>query len=141
MATSQLLAALNRHDETPGATAWTTLRTLDGNAQPVDGPDPTSALRGASNLVIQDLCPGRHVDHLSMAFDKLVHAALRDAMTHREPARSKRLADATLCATPFVGNFPTDERLRQLEALNVHIITQIVAAPTLTSEPPLTLEP
>ena len=39
-------------DETPGPTAWTTVRsTTDEVVQPQTGPHPTSALKGATNIV------------------------------------------------------------------------------------------
>jgi len=58
---SDLLKALNRRGrpETFGPTSWTTVRTLDDEVvQPTGGAHPTSALQGASNLVIQSICPG-----------------------------------------------------------------------------------
>ena len=59
---SRFLKALNRRgrDETPGPTAWTTVRSAtDETVQPTTGPHPTSALKGATNVMIQDVCPGR----------------------------------------------------------------------------------
>ena len=100
---SSLLKALNRRgrDETPGPTSWTTVRTLnDEIVQPTSGPDPTSALTGASNLVIQGICPGRVTDHIGIAVDSVSYAALRDAMTHRGPARASRMKQ-TVCRRPY----------------------------------------
>ena len=58
---SHLLDALNAHpDETPGPTAWTTVRSLtDDVVQPEYGPYPTSSLHGAGNILVQAVCPGR----------------------------------------------------------------------------------
>jgi hypothetical protein len=56
---SKLLAALNAQPgETPGPTSWTTVRsTTDEVVQPQTGPHPTSALKGATNIAIQSVCP------------------------------------------------------------------------------------
>ena len=134
--TSALLAVLNLGDETPGGSPdWTTLRTLnDTTATPADGPNPTSALEGASNLVIQDICPGRQVRHVEMAFDAVAYAALRDAMLHRGPAEVSRLGGQA-CDRQYVGNVTPD----YVSAVNIQIIQNIFTAPRLGEEPPVTI--
>jgi hypothetical protein len=102
-ADSNLLKALNRRgrDETPGPTSWTTVRTLsDEVVQPTGGAHPTSALAGASNLVIQRICPGRATNHISTGVDSVSYAALADALTHRGPARASRI-DRSVCQRPY----------------------------------------
>ena len=137
---SRLLMALNRGDESPGPTAWTTVRTLDDAiAQPVDGPRPTSALQGASNLVVQQICPGRQVDHLAMSFDAVVYAMLRDAATHRGPGQAARLPRQA-CNKVFVGDTPVDQRRAQLSALYNTISGTNAAAPRLSAEPPVSID-
>jgi len=138
-ADSRLIAALNGGDESPGRTAWTTLRTLDdGNAQPVSGTHPTSVLDGARNLLMQRICPGRHVEHLAMAFDAVAYAVLRDATTHPGPARVRRLPRG-ICRKIFVGELELEQRRAQLEALNNKIIGNNLAARRLAAEPPVRL--
>lgn len=100
---SALLKALNRRRrrETFGPTAWTTVRTLDDEVvQPTGGAHPTSALRGASNLVIQSICPGRTTNHLGTGVDSVSYAALRDALSHKGPARAARIS-ASVCRRPY----------------------------------------
>ncbi len=100
---SNRLNALNRggRDETPGPTSWTTVRTLvDEVVQPTGGPRPTSALAGARNLVIQRVCPGRATNHIGTAVDSVSYAVLRDAMTHRGPARASRI-NRSVCLRPY----------------------------------------
>jgi hypothetical protein len=99
---SNLIRALNRQrDETPGPTSWTTVRsTTDEVVQPTTGPHPTSALAGASNLVIQDFCPARVTSHITTGVDSVSYAALIDAITHRGPARATRLPKS-VCTRPF----------------------------------------
>lgn len=102
IAGSNFLRALNRQpDESPGATAWTTVRSLnDQVVQPQSGRHPTSALEGASNILIQSVCPGRHRDHAGTIADSVTFAALVDAVAHRGPARIARLP-ADVCAKEF----------------------------------------
>jgi triacylglycerol lipase len=90
---SSFLTALERQpDESPGRTSWTTVRTLDDElAQPQTGAHPTSELKGAANLVIQEVCPGRHTSHIGAVFDSVSFAALVDAVAHKGSARASRL--------------------------------------------------
>jgi hypothetical protein len=99
---SMLLRALNDdRDETPGSTAYTTVRSgTDELVRPQTGPQPTSALNGAANILIQAVCPGRQTTHLGTAVDSVTIAALADAVAHPGPARVSRLS-ADVCAHPF----------------------------------------
>jgi hypothetical protein len=99
---SNLVKAISRYpDETPGRLGWTTVRSLnDEIVQPVDGPNPTSALRGATNIVIQSVCPGRQDNHITTGSDSVSYAALIDAVTHPGPAKVRRLP-SHVCDRPF----------------------------------------
>ncbi|MGE5408881.1 MAG: esterase/lipase family protein [Syntrophothermus sp.] len=99
---SNLLRALNRQPfEAPGPTSWTTVRSATDEAvQPTTGPHPTSSLRGASNILIQAVCPGRVTSHIGTAFDSVTFAAFADAITHRGPAKASRFP-ADVCSHPY----------------------------------------
>ena len=99
---SKLLAALNAQpDETPGPTSWTTVRsTTDETVQPQTGPHPTSALKGATNIAIQSVCPGRQVSHIGTILDSVTFAAFTDAVAHDGAARVARLPK-DVCAHPY----------------------------------------
>jgi hypothetical protein len=99
---SKLLAALNAQpDETPGPTAWTTVRsTNDETVQPQTGAHPTSALKGATNILIQSVCPGRQVSHIGTVLDSVTFAAFTDAIAHKGAARISRLPK-DVCAQPY----------------------------------------
>jgi triacylglycerol lipase len=101
-ATSRFLRALNDgRDETPGRTAWTTVRSAtDAVVTPQTGPAPTSALAGASNILIQTVCPGRQTSHLGTAVDSVTIAALADALAHRGPAKPARFPP-DVCDHPY----------------------------------------
>jgi hypothetical protein len=81
---SDLLDALNSQpDETPGDTSFTTVRSLtDETVQPQGGKNPTSSLEGASNILIQDVCPGRETTHIGTAVDSVTFEAMVDAIEH-----------------------------------------------------------
>jgi len=135
---SHLLTALNKNSETPGPTSYTTVRSLnDTTVTPVDGPHPTSALAGASNLVVQPVCPGRVVEHVALSEDTVAYAALLDAMAHPGPARQARFP-ARVCARPFAE--PGDSavvRAHILKVRSIGITNVFVTARKLKAEPPL----
>ena len=113
---SKLLRALNSQpDETPGNVSYTTVRSLtDETVQPQSGKHPSSALRGASNIVIQSVCPGRTTSHIGTILDSVTFAAFVDAVAHggkgkRGAARVSRFSP-TSAATPMR---PGSTRLRR----------------------------
>jgi hypothetical protein len=101
MAGSHLLRAVNSQpDETPGNVSYTTVRSLtDETVQPQGGKHPTSALDGASNILIQGVCPGRTTSHIGTILDSVTFAAFTDAVAH--PGKEKRGAAR-------VSRFPSD---------------------------------
>ncbi|HEV3000156.1 MAG TPA: hypothetical protein VGW75_05390 [Solirubrobacteraceae bacterium] len=67
-------------------------------------PAPDAArLEGAANVVIQDLCPGRPVDHFAMVGDAAAYALALDALTHGGPADPARFDPATCQQTTIPG--------------------------------------
>lgn len=106
---SKFMAALNEGDETPGATDYTSIYTaFDELVQPVG----TQDLEGGQNILLQDLCPGRPVDHVSIlgdgvTYDLVVHT-LRSA-TQELPSSVNCLQAAMEGVTlPPPGAFPPD---------------------------------
>lgn len=116
---SKLLQALNAQpDETPGPTSWTTVRSsTDETVQPQTGPHPTSALKGATNILIQSVCPGRKVTHIGTALDSVNFAAIRDAVTHKGPAKISRLPQ-DVCSTLYAPGLDPAGTLGVLNAAN-----------------------
>jgi triacylglycerol lipase len=79
---SQAIRDLNADDETPGDASWTTIRTTgDEVVTPID----SALLAGATNLLIQDLCPGESVSHGGLAGDPLPLALTLAAVDGRPP--------------------------------------------------------
>lgn len=104
-ADSRFTTILNTGDETPGAIDWTNLYTrFDVVVQPVE-PVPTSALDFGQdnprvrNILLQDLCPGRVVDHVTIGTtDRLAFDLMVDALSHDGPAEPDRLDLTPACS-------------------------------------------
>ncbi len=135
---SNLLRALNRQpDESPGPTAWTTVRSAtDEGVQPTLGPHPTSALKGAANLVIQAICPGRVTTHIGTAFDSVTFAAFADALSHPGPAKPSRLP-ADVCAHPYAPGLDEATTNAFLSGSTGLIAVQEAGVPRVGAEPPV----
>jgi hypothetical protein len=139
---SHLLRALARYpDESPGRTAWTTVRTLDDElVQPTSGPNPASALRGAANLVIQRVCPGRQVNHISSGVDSVSYAALIDAVRHRGSASARRFS-ASICSRPFAPHLDEQQMRDGISFLYAIAAPRVLAGADggtlLAAEPPV----
>jgi triacylglycerol esterase/lipase EstA (alpha/beta hydrolase family) len=86
--TSAFVKALNTKWEVArGVSATSIYSETDELVQPYE----TALLRGASNIAVQDVCPGRAVDHVSMADDGVVFQIVMDALTHRGPFDARRV--------------------------------------------------
>lgn len=138
---SNLLDALNSQpDETPGDVSYTTVRSLvDETVQPQGGRRPTSALEGARNILIQDVCPGRETTHIGTAVDSVSFAAFADAIEHggkgkRGAAKVSRLP-SDVCGHPYATGL--DEGLTDafLAGAGELVGGQQDAAPKVTAEP------
>ncbi len=74
---SDLLDALNEGDETPDGPQWLSLwSTVDETVRPAE----TSRLAGATNLALQDLCPGARTSHGELPRDPQVQAVVLAAL-------------------------------------------------------------
>ena len=104
---AEFIAALNHDGETPGPIHYTNVYSAtDELVQPVG----TSALSGASNVLLQDVCPGRPVDHGTILGDFVTFKLVMDALVNPGPARPDRLPP-TVCAgtsMPGVGTPPPE---------------------------------
>jgi triacylglycerol lipase len=74
---SDLLAGLNLGDETPSGPAWVSIWS---SQDLVVSPPDSARLDGASNVVVQSICPGRQVDHAQLPTDAVVDALVLRAL-------------------------------------------------------------
>lgn len=135
IAGSNLLRALNRQpNEAPGPTNWTTVRSAtDETVQPQTGRHPTSALRGATNILIQAVCPGRTTGHVGTAVDSVTFAAFADAISHRGPAKVSRLP-ADVCTHPYATGL-NEGATAILLGLAGSLVGSQTGLPVVTAEP------
>ncbi len=130
---SAFLGALNTGDETPGAVDYTSMATLHDE---IVYPQPeASRLEGARNIVLQDVCEGRVVEHLGLAADALVFALTVDAIENPGPADPARLAGG-LCAQLFVPGSDAED-VPALADAGASALIALTSAQTVPAEPPL----
>jgi hypothetical protein len=129
---SQFLAALNRGDETPGRLSYSVI----SSATDVNEPPPLGELRGEgddSQTQVQEICPGREVDHGHIQFDAVAVALVLDALGHAGPARASRIPTAT-CAKTYADLIDPAEIERQGAAGNDHFFANYSVAGLSTTE-------
>jgi hypothetical protein len=138
---SNLLDAINSQpDETPGEVAYTTVRSLtDETVQPQGGKHPTSALDGARNILIQDVCPGRATTHIGTAVDSVSFAAFVDAIAHggegkKGAAKVSRFPD-DVCGHPYATGLDEAQTTLFLNASGGLVTGQQAQVPKVPAEP------
>jgi hypothetical protein len=138
---SNLLEAINSQpDETPGETSFTTVRSLtDETVQPQGGKHPTSSLEGASNILIQDVCPGRETTHVGTAVDSVSFEAFVDAIEHdgkskKGAAKVPRFPDDT-CGHPYATGLDEAQTTAFLDASGDLTGGQQAQSPKVPREP------
>lgn len=138
---SHLLDALNSQpDETPGDVSYTTVRSLtDETVQPQGGKHPTSALEGASNILIQDVCPGRTTTHVGTAVDSVTFAAFADAIAHdgvaKKGAAKVSRFPSDVCDHPYAPGLDEAQTTAFLNASGDLTSGQSAQAPQVKREP------
>ncbi len=138
---SKLLDAINAQpDETPGDVSYTTVRSLaDETVQPQGGKRPTSSLDGASNILIQDVCPGRETTHIGTAVDSVTFAAFVDAVAHdakekKGAAKVSRFPD-NVCDHPYADGLDETQTSVFLAASDTLVGDQGSQSPKTPKEP------
>lgn len=102
---SNFVHALNQDDETPGEIDYTNLYTQDDELVEPSAPVPTAALDWqknnpkVSNILLQDICPGYVVDHVTIGtIDAVAFNLALDAISNPGPANIERAGGAAkLC--------------------------------------------
>jgi hypothetical protein len=138
---SHLLRAINSQpDETPGNVSYTTVRSLtDETVQPQGGKHPTSALEGASNIIIQSVCPGRTTSHIGTAVDSVTFAAFVDAVARGGKGRSGAARVSRfppdVCSHPYATGLSEAQTTLFLNAAGGIIGGNQSMVPTVPAEP------
>ena len=103
-ATSKFITALNAGDESPGAVDYSSIYSItDELVQPATtapleaGHEPPNV----RNVSVQDVCPGRIVDHLTIGTtDRLTMELVVDALSHPGPVDPARVPAVPTCLLP-----------------------------------------
>ena len=138
---SKLLKAINSQpDETPGDVSYTTVRSLsDETVQPQGGKHPTSSINGASNILIQDVCPGRTTTHIGTAVDSVSFAAFTDAIDHdgiaKKGAAKVSRFPSDVCDHPYAPGLDEALTTQFLTASGSLTSGQSSQSPQVTKEP------
>ncbi len=102
---------------------------------PADPWNESASIRGASNIAIQDICPGRDVEHFQALFDAAYFAVVMDALTHRGAADASRVDRSVCLQDAMSGVDAAAARQRTAELYRDFNIR--VSEHHVTAEPPL----
>jgi triacylglycerol lipase len=135
---SDFLTALNEGRQTVGGVSYTNLHTDTDQVFVLPQQavlDTSGAL--ARNIAIQDVCPGRQVDHNGIVFDGPSYAIVTDALDHRGPADPARI-DPAVCETDTMPFVTRDEANAKLQAYGATLLELLGPnGPKAPGEPPL----
>lgn len=134
---SAFLTALNAGDETPGEIDYTSIYSLnDELVQPVL-PVATAVLDGATNVLVQDVCPGRPVAHGAEPVDAVVFALALDALTNPGPVDPARV-DPAVCNELYLAGMSQADGLLAQEVVYANGFSAVALdGEEVTAEPPL----
>ena len=97
---SNFLNALNAGDETPGPVSYVSLYS---STDELVEPSSTAVIDGGDNILMQDVCPARVVEHAEFATDAAAFALVMDAFTHPGQGADPARIDKSVC---LQGTFP-----------------------------------
>jgi triacylglycerol lipase len=135
---SMFLTSLNLGAEVPEGVSVTSIYSAtDEVVQPATGLTATAALQGASNVMVQSICPTRPVDHVAILFDATTYALIIDALRSRGPADPTRVP-SSVCAQTSAPGADLARGTEMLQAAGYTSAVQSeVAAVATPAEPPL----
>ncbi|MGH2942131.1 MAG: esterase/lipase family protein, partial [Solirubrobacteraceae bacterium] len=93
-------------------------------------------LPGASNVVVQDVCHVRLVEHFTMVTDAVAYAVALDALTHPGPADPARIA-RTACLQLLIPGADLARAAVVAPLAVANAVVRILGAPAVGSEPAL----
>jgi pimeloyl-ACP methyl ester carboxylesterase len=108
---SHFVAALNRGDPTRAATDYSTIYSDTDEFARL--PRAATRLEGAREVGVQEVCPGRPVEHLEESDDAVVFALVADALDHPGPAARARIS-ASVCTQTTPPGFDAARRASAL---------------------------
>jgi hypothetical protein len=103
---------------------------------------PTAALADSGdghtrNVLIQDVCPGRAVNHGAEPVDAAVFAVAMDALTHPGPGGVSRIDTAAVCAQSYLPGLTPDDGAIAQEVVYGNGGEAFALGPDVPAEPAL----
>lgn len=100
-------------------------------------PQPrASTFEGRGPILVQDICPGRPVDHVALLFDSVTFALVIDALTHPSAADRSRVFSA--CgAPPVIPGTDLAALSTAVATFAAGVVQAGVLGPQVAREPPL----
>lgn len=89
-----------------------------------------------ANIAVQDICPGRVVDHIGMLADGVAWAVAADALTHSGPANRNRINPLLVCPQLFLPNVDLVGG-SQILSTGTQFVIGAFLTPGVNQEPPL----
>lgn len=137
---SNFIQAMNSGGETfPGidyTVAWTDYDQFLTAPGKLIGGEPTR-IDGATNIRIQDICPGNTNDHVAIGvYDPVAYAIMIDALTHRGPADPARI-DRAVCGQVLPPHVDPVMFPANYAKVWSEIGTQLALSPKVAAEPAL----
>lgn len=129
--------ALNAGDETPGDVAYTSIYTVTDQFVQPELVTPTSGLDGGRAIAIQDVCPGRVVDHLGIIPDAVTYALVSDALAHPGGTADPARIDPAVCSQTFMPGVSALDVVRFNLTLYTKTIPEAFQTGQVDHEPPL----
>jgi triacylglycerol lipase len=117
----------------PGGPAYTSIGTVgDGVVEPAP---EAMRLPGARNVILQEVCPGRPVNHFTILYDNLTYRLVLDALGHDGPSDPARIG-ADVCLTD---QMPTNQETIQEDTSqgSANFLAAFRDQPTVSEEPRL----
>ena len=125
------------NDHIVGAGARLSIIDGGGATRVLRAGDGTSSIEGVSNIEVQDIWPGRPVNHIGALHDAVTYALVLDAIDLPGPADWTRIS-AAVCQTLLApGLDPTDAVYLQTVGLGQAGLNTVVTGPKSSAEPPL----
>ena len=118
----------------PTGPSYTAIATaIDELVAPAPG---AARLESAANIVIQDVCALRPIDHYLLTGDAVTYALVLDALTHPGPAERSRFDPGTCLQTVLPGADLAQTAVTAPVAV-ANAVTSIATAPEVDREPAL----
>jgi triacylglycerol lipase len=123
----------------PAGPSYTTIRSHTDNLIQPSLPEAAAVatIDGAVNIAVQDLCPGRVVEHAGLVFDAVALAVVMDALTHPDAAADPVRVGNAECAQVYATGIDPVIATAAITTLYANAFPAVPAGPQVDSEPPL----